>query len=301
MHTISGTSGVSEENGHSFNVSGELYMSYMEKDLYVKRSAKQNHTPCNEGLSTENKQVSVNRPKANSGSDEPTAISEKESNEVFHFKFIVISVLLLVVIIVTPWVFSYTTNSEQDKFVQKFNSDASKILEAVRISIDNSLMPMDALALALVSHAKDHNNTWPFVTIPDYGARVAKVLPSAHSNWISVLPVVTPAERQQWENYSRTHDSWVEESFSIQNKWHHYHGPKNISFDHGPSERISGNFGPLEESIRCVYLDYSHCLLIYVFMTKSNTHLHIYSRIMLPQWQTFPSVPVVRITTLIIF
>ena len=199
----------------------------------------------------ENKSASVRPENTKSkGALEPTAISHEETVDVHRFKFIVLLVLLWVVLIASPWVFAFTTKTEQSQFEQKFQSDASKILEAVRMSIDNTLMPMDSLALALVSHAKAQNDTWPFVTIPDYGARVAKMLPMADSIWISVLPVVAPADRLQWEDYARGHDSWVEESFSIQNKWPRYHGPKNISFDREMSEQISGNFGPLETNIR---------------------------------------------------
>ena len=186
------------------------------------------------------------------GPREPTSISEEETVDVHRFKFIVLLVLLWVILIVSPWVFAFTTKTEQSQFEQKFYSDSSKILDAVRISIENTLTPMDTMALALISHAKAQNDTWPFVTIPDYGARVAKALPWTDSIVMYVLPIVTPVDRRQWENYSRSHDSWVEESFAIQNKWDQYFGPKIISFDREPSEQISGKSGPIESYTRCV-------------------------------------------------
>ena len=226
-----------------------------------------------------------------SGSLESTAISHEETVDVHRFKILVLLVLFFVVVIVSPLVFAFITKTEQSQFEQKFQKDASKILEAVRMSIDNTLMPMDSLALALVAHARAQNDTWPFVTIPSYGARVAKMLPLADSIWISVLPIVNPADRVQWEDYSRSHDIWVEESFSIQDKWAHYYGPKNISLDREPSEQISGNSGPLDANIRCD----NRCFTIQFSLAKTDTTFKLFqSRIMMPQWQTFPSVPMVN-------
>jgi hypothetical protein len=70
--------------------------------------------------------------------------------------------------------------------------------------------------VSLVSSAKAQNEEWPFVTIADYGVRVAKMLPLTDAFWTTVLPVVAPTDKEKWENYSRAHDGWVEENFHVQ-------------------------------------------------------------------------------------
>ena len=54
----------------------------------------------------------------------------------------------------------------------------------------------------------------------------------------------------QWENYSRTHDDWLIESFTIQDTWERYYGPKNLTFDADAAAQVNGNFGLLEANIR---------------------------------------------------
>lgn len=177
-------------------------------------------------------------------------IGNKESREVNRFKVIVVFTLIVVAVVSSTCVFAFIKKAEQSQFEETFHANALKVLEAVRNSIDNTLMPLDNLAVTLVSHAKAQKSEWPFVTLDDYGVRIAKVLPLTDAIWITLLPVVTPATRLQWENYSRTHDDWVEENFAVQNTWEMYYGPKNLTFDEEGAEVITGNFGPLESNTR---------------------------------------------------
>ena len=177
-------------------------------------------------------------------------IGNKESNDINRFKVIVILILLLVAVVASSCVAVAVKKAEQNQFVDKFHYDALKVLESVRNSIDNTLMPLDNLAVALVSHAKAHEEEWPFVTIEHFAIRIAKILPLTDAIWITVLPVVTPDQRLQWENYSRTHDDWLIESFTIQDTWERYYGPKNLTFDADAAAQVNGNFGLLEVNIR---------------------------------------------------
>jgi type II secretory pathway pseudopilin PulG len=180
-------------------------------------------------------------------------IGNKESKEVNRFKVVVILILIIVAVVSSTCVFVFIKKAEQNQFEETFHDNALKVLEAVRNSIDNTLMPLDNLAVTLVSHAKAQKSEWPFVTLDDYGVRIAKVLPLTDAIWITLLPVVTPATRLQWENYSRTHDDWVGENFAVQNTWEMYYGPRNLTFDEEGAEVVTGNFGPLESNIRCAF------------------------------------------------
>ena len=179
------------------------------------------------------------------------AIGNKESKEINRFKFIVILILLAVAVISSTCVVVFIRKAEQNDFEEKFQSEALKVLESVRNSIDNTLIPLDNLAVALVSHAKAHTDEWPFVTLEDFAVRVAKILPLTDAIWITVLPVVTPEKRSQWENYSSTHDEWVVEAVVVQDTWELYYGPKNLTYDPERSAEVGGIFGPLEANIRC--------------------------------------------------
>ena len=180
-------------------------------------------------------------------------IGNEESRDINRFKIIVILILLAVAVVSSSCVVLFIKKAEQNDFEDKFHNDALKLLESIRNSIDNTLIPLDNLAGTLVSHAKAQNTKWPFVTLEDYGVRIAKTLPLTDAIWITVLPVVTPENRPQWENYSRTHDDWLVENFSIQDTWELYYGPKNLTFDAEAAAEVTGNFGVLEANTRYAF------------------------------------------------
>jgi hypothetical protein len=184
--------------------------------------------------------------------NQASVIGNQESRDINRFKVIVVLILLAVAVVSSSCVVVFIKKAEQDQFEERFHDDALKVLESVRNSIDNTLMPLDNLAVALVSHANARNEEWPYVTIDDFAVRVAKILPLTDAIWITVLPVVTPEKRQQWENYSRSHDDWVVKSFAIQDTWELYYGPKNLTFDAEAAAEINGNFGILEANTRFV-------------------------------------------------
>ena len=184
------------------------------------------------------------------------AFEKKESSDIKRFKVIVLLLILVLAVVASTCVLVFTNKSEQSQFEASFQQDALKVLEAIRNSIDNTLMPLDNLAVALVSHAKANNLTWPFVTLDDFGIRIAKVLPLTDAIFITVLPAVTPENRLQWENYTHTHHGWIDEALHIQDTWELYYGPRNLTFDPDVWIEIGGNDGPLESNTRCVATKY---------------------------------------------
>ena len=199
------------------------------------------------------------------------AFEKKESRDVKRFKIIVMSIVFVVAVVASTCVLVFTNKAEQSQFEAVFQQDALKVFESIRNSIDNTLMPLDNLAVALVSHAKALNATWPFVTLDDFAVRIAKVLPLTDAILIAVLPVVTPENRLQWENYSRTHDQWVIDGIDVQNNWDLYYGPKDFTFLPELSAEISGNDGVLEANIRYESTNFiADCRRQYLTVTPFN-------------------------------
>jgi hypothetical protein len=99
---------------------------------------------------------------------------------------------------------------------------------------------LNAFALAYVSYAADepadHNNdyhndetnvtvsAWPFVTLPNFALHASKLLPLTNGLFVSMLPLVYPSQKQQWEEYASQNDGWVNETLQIQEVWGNYYG-----------------------------------------------------------------------------
>jgi hypothetical protein len=156
-------------------------------------------------------------------SDHP--IAKRESANVGRLKVIVSMVLIVSTIAVATIVYKYLSRSEEARFREKFSDNGYKILTSIGASLDKTFGMLDATSVILVTHAKETNQTWPFVTMADFGIRVAKLLLLTDVILVTALPVVTPEKRRKWEAYSVAHDYWVNDCVSVQQTWDWYRGP----------------------------------------------------------------------------
>ena len=107
---------------------------------------------------------------------------------------------------------------------------------------------MDSLSVTMVSYARDQNETWPFVTLPDFGPRMAKLLPQTDAMLVAIVPIVKPYQRKRWETYSIQNDEWVNQSMRIQETWNGYYGP--INYDWVPYGTVHGDYADIESNVR---------------------------------------------------
>jgi hypothetical protein len=106
-------------------------------------------------------------------------------------------------------VYFYLKISEEDEFKHTFHENAELILRAIRKNFALTLGAVDAMAFNMVSSARSSGEDWPFVTIPDFGVRAAKVLALSEVAVLAVHPLVSDEEREQWENYTASNNNWV--------------------------------------------------------------------------------------------
>jgi hypothetical protein len=162
-------------------------------------------------------------------------IAQKETTTVHWLKLAVAVVLMVSLIGAALAVHRYTRGIEVAKFRDAFDSDAQKIVEAIESSLEKTLSSFDSLAVSLVSHALASNSTWPFVTLPHFGVRVAKILPASNALFVNFLPLVQTKQRLDWEAYASQNDYWVNESLDLQKTWDGYYGPSIDEWSPNPS------------------------------------------------------------------
>jgi hypothetical protein len=144
------------------------------------------------------------------------AIARKESRAVCLIRLLFVAVLAASTVGVALAVHYYMTDVEQDEFEVQFWIDARKILESLATSVDRSLSAIDTYSVSITSTARITNQTWPFVTVPDFAVRGAKLLRSSKGVWLANYLKVSNAERAAWYNYTLAHDSWVDECIDVQ-------------------------------------------------------------------------------------
>jgi hypothetical protein len=106
----------------------------------------------------------------------------------------------------------------------------------------------DILATQYVSHARNQNETWPFITLPDFGARMAKLLPLTDAIYLGLLSIVSPEQREEWEAHSVQNDHWVNQTMMLQETWDGFYG--EIIYEWQPNGVIYGYDGDIEANVR---------------------------------------------------
>jgi hypothetical protein len=213
-------------------------------------------------------------------------VTKKETKDVLHLKLLVLLILVVSAATIASGVFLYITKGETSQFEAKYSNDATKVLHGVGSSLHRTLGLLDSLAVTFVSYAQSQNSTWPFVSLPDFGARMAKVLPLTDAIVCTLLPVVRPEKRKEWEVYSLKNDEWVNKSIALQETWSGFYGP--ISYEWQPRGVIYGDDGDIESNVR-----YGICFFFEIYGQNYSLLRYFYSlrsRIMLPAWQYFPVV-----------
>jgi hypothetical protein len=79
---------------------------------------------------------------------------------------------------------------------------------------------------------------------------MSKLLPLSNAFTVTVLPIVTPENRAEWEAYSVANDGWVDESTAIQATWDGYYGP--IVYGGEKNREIHGDFDVIPANERYV-------------------------------------------------
>ena len=144
------------------------------------------------------------------------AIAKAETQAVKRLKLVVLGVLTLLAVGVALAVYYYTSGAEQVQFEDAFQGDASKVLEGLGSSLERTIGGLDLFAAMIVSVARATNQTWPFVTIPNFPLIASKIRLLSQTVLLTLYPIVTQEERSEWEAYSTQNDAWVNESMNVQ-------------------------------------------------------------------------------------
>lgn len=152
-------------------------------------------------------------------------LAENETKAVGRLKLVVLFILMLSAIGVALSVYFYVRNSELEEFEDSFNGDAVKVLASLGANVDFTMEAIDSFAANVLSYARGTNQTWPYVTIPDFAVRSGKLLSLSSAFYVNTYPFVTGEQREEWEAYAATHNQWIDESLDIQENFSGYTGP----------------------------------------------------------------------------
>jgi len=167
-----------------------------------------------------------------------------EQRAVFWLKLVLIAILVTSTIAVALLVFFYTRENETTAFETRFSDEARKVLDAVGNGFYLSLGALDSYVVDLVSYAEDSNLEWPYVALPHYAVRASKLRSLSKAFYVGQYHLVTNETRSEWEEFSLSNDSWVNEVLQIQKEDTNFHGKLLDTYE--PYGVIHNNEGDAE-------------------------------------------------------
>jgi class 3 adenylate cyclase len=154
-----------------------------------------------------------------------TVRSEKEQQEVFVRKetrdIYCLRIGVILVLIGTGLAFSIvaytsTRNNQTQDFETAFYDQAKRVVDTFQINVRRSVGVIESFSLAITSHAKYTNSTWPNVTFPDFERRGTAAIQLAEVMSVIMVPLVTDETRSEWESYSVENQGWFEDGLEVQ-------------------------------------------------------------------------------------
>jgi hypothetical protein len=165
-----------------------------------------------------------------------TVVGAKETKTISQLRVFVFAVLIVSATCVGTVIFHYIRTSEVTKFEEYYTSDTTKLIEAIGLGVYDTIASLDLLATNIVYHARQQQPPmqWPFVTVPDFSARVAKtrVVSKGIGFWFSVI--VQPEQRMEWEAYAWDNRNIVNTTLHMMSLDPNYHGETKCDLHFSP-------------------------------------------------------------------
>ena len=142
------------------------------------------------------------------------SLARAETRAANFLRISVIVVLLLVGAGVSTGVYWYTHDQEVKKFHQRFHDDAHQVIESFHELVERNIGSSARMSAAITSSAQKANQSFPFVTIPDFELHGSHLRVQSGSHIVHYMPLVTEENRLEWEEYALKNRYQTDESFS---------------------------------------------------------------------------------------
>ncbi|CAB9499837.1 Receptor-type guanylate cyclase gcy [Seminavis robusta] len=117
-------------------------------------------------------------------------------------KYIIMLVLLAICSVVVGMTYVFLAQERELDFSFGFENLAKEMLYRVNVRTSTMETTFRSLASGVTSYATEHNETWPFMTMPNWNARALNTHQLSHAVGLGMSPIVQGTNITEWENYS---------------------------------------------------------------------------------------------------
>ena len=146
--------------------------------------------------------------------DEERDIVKRETRAVNFLRALLLLLLLAIATFSSLAIYQYTSDEEKDKFEIDFQQSADRIIFSFQDGIERRLGAVNAMANIITSHAHHSNESFPFVTVPNFVTRGSDIRIQADAMVIHYMPLVTDDNREEWERYAMDNRHHLTDAFA---------------------------------------------------------------------------------------
>jgi hypothetical protein len=180
----------------------------------------------------------------NESLDAPEVFASRETKNVFRLRVTVICILILATAGISCGVYAVTQSAEKAEFDAQLTGNSDKVLRSFEEIFKEKFGALSTLGVSFTSFASGHNLTWPFVTMNDFQQRAASARRVSNALYTQILPIISGANKEEWERYSVENKGWLDEARQYQQEI-------------GLQETLGQQLRPLEPGTEDSTLDFS--------------------------------------------
>jgi hypothetical protein len=166
----------------------------------------------------------VNRNRGDACSDERSqsevyvTLAKKETKIANVLRVLVAFLLVATSLLSSALIFVFTSKDETVRFEADYQANAQKIIESFHDAVELRLGSINSLANSITSQALATNQTFPFVTIPDFEILGSDLRVQAGAMILYWTPLVTDETRAAWEAYAFKNRAQVDVAFEEESR-----------------------------------------------------------------------------------
>ena len=128
-------------------------------------------------------------------------------------RYVVLSTLFLLSLGAAIGVYFYIWIDEKYEFRTNFDIVSNEIVTNFELSVERKLNAINTISTSITSYAITSNQSFPFITIPDYAVRGSNVRILADALVIHWLPLVSNDNHHLWEQYALQNRYHINDSY----------------------------------------------------------------------------------------
>ena len=148
--------------------------------------------------------------------DKQVVLGRTETRRVRCLRVLVLLILVAAAALCATFVYKYTSADEADNFQVVYQQYSQLVVDTVHRNAQHKLEAVGALVAMVQSYAISSNSTWPFVTVPFFEEHVLVSRSLTDAYGVVLYPIVTDANKEEWEDYSVAHRGWINASYDAQ-------------------------------------------------------------------------------------